>query len=45
MYGSDFPFLHPKVELLRVELAELDPEATARVLGGNARALLGSGAA
>lgn len=41
LYGSDFPFLHPKVELLRVELAALPAEVEAGVLGGNARRLLG----
>jgi predicted TIM-barrel fold metal-dependent hydrolase len=40
MYGSDFPFLHPKVELLRVELAELEEAALDNVLGGNAASLL-----
>jgi predicted TIM-barrel fold metal-dependent hydrolase len=40
LYGSDFPLLHPKVELLRVELAELTPEVEAEVLGGNAQRLL-----
>ena len=40
MYGSDFPLLHPKVELLRVELADLPAEVEAGVLGGNARRLL-----
>jgi predicted TIM-barrel fold metal-dependent hydrolase len=42
IYGSDFPFLHPKVELLRVELAELGDQASTKVLGGNAQALLGT---
>lgn len=41
MYGSDFPFLHPKVELLRLELAELDAEVEAGILGRNAARLLG----
>jgi uncharacterized protein len=41
VYGSDFPFLHPKVELLRVELAELSAEVEAGVRGGNAMRLLG----
>lgn len=41
MYGSDFPFLHPRVELLRVELAELAAEPLAGVLGGNAERLVG----
>jgi predicted TIM-barrel fold metal-dependent hydrolase len=40
LYGSDFPLLHPKVELLRVELAELAPEVEAGVLGGNLQRLL-----
>lgn len=41
MYGSDFPFLHPRVELLRVELAELGDVARDGVLGGNAASLVG----
>ncbi len=41
LYGSDFPFLHPKVELLRVELAELPADVEAGVMGANARRLLG----
>ncbi|HBY95882.1 MAG TPA: hypothetical protein DEP84_18330 [Chloroflexi bacterium] len=41
MYGSDFPFLHPQVELLRVELAALPAAVEAGVLGGNAQRLLG----
>jgi predicted TIM-barrel fold metal-dependent hydrolase len=40
LYGSDFPLLHPKVELLRVELAELAPEVKAGILGVNAQRLL-----
>lgn len=41
MFGSDFPLLHPKVERLRVELAELPAELEAAVMGGNAARLLG----
>ncbi|MGH2403106.1 MAG: amidohydrolase family protein [bacterium] len=41
LYGSDFPFLHPRVELLRVELAELPADVASGVMGGNAQRLLG----
>jgi uncharacterized protein len=40
LFGSDFPLLHPMVERLRIELAELPPAAEAGVLGDNARRLL-----
>jgi uncharacterized protein len=41
LYGSDFPFLHPKVEMLRVELAEVAPDVRVSIMGGNAQRLLG----
>jgi predicted TIM-barrel fold metal-dependent hydrolase len=40
MFGSDFPFLHPTVERLRLDLAELDDALQARVLSANARTWL-----
>jgi predicted TIM-barrel fold metal-dependent hydrolase len=40
MFGSDYPFLHPRVELLRVELADLADDVLAGVLGDNAARLL-----
>ena len=41
LYGSDYPFLHPKVELLKVNMAALPPEDEEKVLSGNAARLLG----
>jgi predicted TIM-barrel fold metal-dependent hydrolase len=37
MFGSDFPFLHPTVERLRLDLAELDDALQARALSANAK--------
>jgi predicted TIM-barrel fold metal-dependent hydrolase len=39
LYGSDAPFHHPKVEMLKVELSGLTPELQKRVLGDNAQRL------
>jgi uncharacterized protein len=41
LFGSDGPWLHPGVELAKIRLLGLTPEAEALVLGGNARRLLG----
>ena len=44
LYGSDVPFHHPSVEILRVRVSGLDDDAVAQVLGANSRALfLGDG--
>lgn len=39
MYGSDVPFHHPQVEMLKVRLSGLSADLTERVLDSNARAL------
>jgi uncharacterized protein len=39
MYGSDVPFHHPAVEILKVRVSGLEPEPVERVLGANARRL------
>ena len=39
LYGSDVPFHHPAVEILRVQVSGLEPELLERVLCANARAL------
>jgi uncharacterized protein len=39
LYGSDVPFHHPAVEILRVQVSGLDPERLEQVLRTNARAL------
>jgi predicted TIM-barrel fold metal-dependent hydrolase len=39
LYGSDAPFHHPAVEILRVQVSGLEPELVDRILGANGRAL------
>ena len=39
LFGSDVPFHHPVVEIAKVRLSGLAPEAVERVLGKNGRAL------
>jgi predicted TIM-barrel fold metal-dependent hydrolase len=39
LFGSDVPFHHPVVELEKVRLSGLPPEAVERVLSKNGRAL------
>jgi predicted TIM-barrel fold metal-dependent hydrolase len=39
LYGSDVPFHHPQVEMLKVRLSGLSADLTERVLDSNARAL------
>ncbi len=39
LYGSDVPFHHPQVEMLKVRLSGLPADLVERVLNGNARAL------
>jgi hypothetical protein len=39
LYGSDAPFHHPAVEMLKVRLSGLAPELAERVLGANGRDL------
>ena len=41
LFGSDGPLVDARVELHKVKLLHLDPEKEAKVLGGNARRLLG----
>ena len=41
LFGSDGPWLHPGLELFKIRLLGLAPEAQALVLGGNAYRLLG----
>jgi predicted TIM-barrel fold metal-dependent hydrolase len=41
LFGSDGPWLHPAVELLKVRLLRLPPPAAAMVLGGNILRLMG----
>lgn len=43
MYGSDFPRLHPRVEMLKVEMAELGKEDEKKVMGVSAMRLLERG--
>jgi hypothetical protein len=45
LYGSDVPFHHPAVEILRVRVSGLDAELLERVLLTNARALFLGGEA
>lgn len=40
IYGSDGPVCSPRIEVEKVKLAELEPDAERRVLGENARALI-----
>lgn len=40
LFGSDGPWLHPGVELTKIELLGLGPQAKRLVLGGNAMRLL-----
>lgn len=39
LYGSDVPFHHPQVEMLKVRLSGLPPDLVRRVIDSNARAL------
>jgi predicted TIM-barrel fold metal-dependent hydrolase len=39
LYGSDAPFHHPAVEILRVQMSGLEPDLLERVLSANGRAL------
>jgi hypothetical protein len=39
LYGSDAPFHHPAVEILRVQVSGLDDKLLDRVFSTNARAL------
>jgi hypothetical protein len=39
LYGSDAPFHHPAVEILRVQVSGLGPKDLERVLCGNSRTL------
>ncbi|WP_433612655.1 amidohydrolase family protein [Prescottella agglutinans] len=39
LFGSDGPFLHPGVELAKVDALHLDPAATALIVGGNIQRL------
>ena len=39
LYGSDAPFHHPAVEILRVQVSGLGPDLLDRVLRTNGRAL------
>ena len=39
LYGSDIPFHHPAVEIMRVKVSGLGPEELDRVLRGNSRVL------
>jgi predicted TIM-barrel fold metal-dependent hydrolase len=41
VFGTGAPFKHVTPALLKVEIADLEPESKARILSGNARALLG----
>jgi len=43
LFGSDGPWLHPAVELSKIEALELSPEDREAVLGGNVRRLIGRG--
>ncbi len=42
LYASAFPYLEPRLEILRARWMHVDEEARARILGPNARALLGA---
>ncbi len=42
LYASAFPYLEPRLEILRARWMHVDEEARARILGRNARALLGA---
>jgi hypothetical protein len=39
LYGSDAPFHHPAVEILRVQVSGLGPDELERVMSVNSRAL------
>lgn len=41
LFGSDGPWLHPGVELYKVQMLHLSPKDTALVMGGNIQRLLG----
>lgn len=41
VFGTGAPFKHVTPALLKVEIADLEPESKARIYAGNARALLG----
>jgi uncharacterized protein len=41
LFGTDGPWLHPQLELQKVRLMRLGPEAEALILGGNAVRLIG----
>jgi hypothetical protein len=41
LFGSDGPLLHPGLELHKIRLLRLPPEAERKILGENARRLLG----
>lgn len=41
LFGSDAPAMHPKVELEKIHCARLPAETKAKIMGGNAAALLG----
>ena len=45
LFGSDGPWLHPGLELHKIRLLGLAPEAQAAVMGGNVLRLIGRGAA
>jgi predicted TIM-barrel fold metal-dependent hydrolase len=42
LFGSDGPWMHPGLELYKIKLLRLTPQAQALVLGGNALRLMGS---
>ena len=44
LFGSDGPWLHPGLELHKIRLLGLPPEAQAAVMGGNALRLIAPGA-
>jgi hypothetical protein len=44
LFGSDGPWLHPGLELHKIRLLGLAPEAQAAVMGGNVVRLIGRGA-
>jgi predicted TIM-barrel fold metal-dependent hydrolase len=41
LFGSDAPALHPKVELTKISVADIDESVRGRILGENAAELLG----